>query len=35
MNSTTKFILLGIALGYVLSPMLDRVPVINKLPKLG
>jgi len=35
MNTSTKMILLGIALGYVLSPMLDRVPVVNKLPKLG
>lgn len=35
MNSTTKFLLLGIAAGYILSPLLDRVPVVNKLPKLG
>lgn len=35
MSNTTKFLLLGIVAGYILSPMLDRVPVINKLPKLG
>lgn len=35
MSNTVKFVLLGIVAGYVLSPMLDRVPVVNKLPKLG
>jgi hypothetical protein len=35
MSSTLKYILIGIVAGYVLSPMLDRVPVVNKLPKLG
>ena len=35
MNSTVKYVLLGILAGYMLSPMLDRVPVVNKLPKLG
>ena len=24
-----------ILLGYVMSPVLDRVPVVNKLPKIG
>lgn len=35
MNSTVKYVILGIIAGYMLSPMLDRVPVVNKLPKLG
>jgi len=35
MSSTTKYIALGLLLGYMLSPLLDRVPVVNKLPKLG
>lgn len=35
MSSTVKYILIGVVAGYILSPMLDRVPVVNKLPKLG
>ncbi len=35
MSTTVKYVMIGIALGYILSPMLDRVPVVNKLPKLG
>ena len=35
MNSTMKLVLLGALAGYILSPLLDRVPVVNKLPKLG
>ena len=35
MSSTIKFLLLGLAVGYMASPVLDRVPVINRLPKIG
>jgi len=35
MSQTTKFIALGLLIGYMLSPTLDRVPFVNKLPKIG
>ena len=36
MNKTTvMYLVAGVLLGYLASPLLDRVPVVNKLPKLG
>jgi hypothetical protein len=28
-------VLIGVVLGYMLSPLLDRVPFVKSLPKLG